>query len=436
VTGHANGTCWTSKPGNSSPPASIERYISVIVSTSIVKNGGSIDGNIAAVVVVRVDASPAYGNDPGKPGYGTIVAVITDGARLFSTSTPAPSYAGYFFRHLATPRTQIASLTHPDLATLLSLTTPTAHVTSVLRPTPLTVAAGTKRYSFYTPDMHLLAETALTSSGAPTTAYEYIWFNGHPVAQIDAGAATHWTFTDHLGTPILLTNTDASTYWRAEYEPFGAVYALRSPDIHQPLRLPGQEAEQINLGANGVTEREYNIFRWYRGGWGRYSQADPMGLNADTNLFRYANDNPGGSIDPLGLYAEILCRSVNLADQPRWVQAAVSQLANPVHCRLHITCCDGSFDTTVGLEVRNRKYSVTTEARPAGQWSRHNVWGYGNGPDCTFERCALRAAENYNPYPYDAFGIRAPNSNTFVRRVIDQCGGKGAFPSTAFGSNY
>jgi hypothetical protein len=39
VTGHANGTCWTSKPGNSSPPASIERYISVIVSTSIATAG-------------------------------------------------------------------------------------------------------------------------------------------------------------------------------------------------------------------------------------------------------------------------------------------------------------------------------------------------------------------------------------------------------------
>jgi RHS repeat-associated protein len=300
VTGHPDGKCWSSKPGSSSPPASLERYISVIVATSIVKNGSSIDGNIAAVVVVRVDASPVYGNDPGKPAYATIVAVITDGARLFSTSTPAPPYTGYFFRHLATPRAQIASLTPIDLASLFSATT-TAHLTSVLRPTPLTVAAGTKRYSFYTPEMHLLAETALTSSGAPATAYEYIWFNGHPIAQVDSGTATHWTFTDHLGTPILLTNNDASTYWRAEYEPFGAVYALRSPDVHQPLRLPGQEAEQLNLGGNGVTEREYNIHRWYRSGWGRYTQEDPIGLNGGPNLYAYASGDPIGILDPLGL---------------------------------------------------------------------------------------------------------------------------------------
>jgi RHS repeat-associated protein len=299
VTGHADGKCWSSKPGSSSPPASLERYISVIVSTSIVKNGSSIDGNIAAVVVVRVDASPVYGNDPGKAAYGTIVAVITDGARLFSTSTPAAPYSGYFFRHLATPQTQIASLTPLDLASLFSATT-TTHLTSVLRPTPLTVAAGTKRYSFYTPEMHLLAETALTSSGAPATAYDYLWFNGHPVAQIDSGSATHWTFTDHLGTPILLTNNDASTYWRAEYEPFGAVYALRSPDVHQPLRLPGQEAEQLNLGGNGVTEREYNIFRWYRSGWGRYTQVDPIDMPGQE--YAYGSENPARYSDRLGLF--------------------------------------------------------------------------------------------------------------------------------------
>jgi hypothetical protein len=46
VTGHANGTCWTSK------------------------HGSSIEGNIAAVVVVRVDGSPAYANDPANPAMG------------------------------------------------------------------------------------------------------------------------------------------------------------------------------------------------------------------------------------------------------------------------------------------------------------------------------------------------------------------------------
>jgi hypothetical protein len=47
--------------------------------------------------------------------------------------------------------------------------------------------------------------------------------------------------------------------------------------------------------------REYNIFRWYRFGWGRYTQSDPIGLDGGWNLFAYANDNPVRAIDPLGL---------------------------------------------------------------------------------------------------------------------------------------
>jgi len=69
------------------------------------------------------------------------------------------------------------------------------------------------------------------------------------------------------------------------------------------LRLPGQEAEELNLSidGNGVTERFYNIFRWYRPGWGRYTQSDPIGLNGGTNLYAYAFQNPVVGFDPTGL---------------------------------------------------------------------------------------------------------------------------------------
>jgi RHS repeat-associated protein len=302
----ATGACWSSKPGQSFPPASIERYISVIVSTSIGQGSGNVVGNIAATVVVRVDPVPAYSNDPGKSGYGVIVGVIDDGAHLFPASLARPvasaDAAPFFFRHVTKPRPpQVVSLVQPDLANL-AVTNEWMSIarTSVLAPAPFTVAAGSRRYSFYSPELSLIAETALATNGTPAIAYEYIWFNGHPVAQVDAGGATHWTFTDHLGTPLVLTNSDGSTYWRAEYEPFGAVYALRSADVHQPLRLPGQEAEQLNLGANGVTEREYNVHRWYRGGWGRYSQVDPL-MPSGNNEYAYADDGPINGMDPDGL---------------------------------------------------------------------------------------------------------------------------------------
>jgi RHS repeat-associated protein len=48
-------------------------------------------------------------------------------------------------------------------------------------------------------------------------------------------------------------------------------------------------------------EESYNVFRWYRGGWGRYSQSDPIGLEGGLNLYRYSYADPIGLIDPLGL---------------------------------------------------------------------------------------------------------------------------------------
>ena len=48
------------------------------------------------------------------------------------------------------------------------------------------------------------------------------------------------------------------------------------------------------------TEENYNVFRWYRAGWGRYTQADPIGLHGELNLFGYAQANPQAATDPLG----------------------------------------------------------------------------------------------------------------------------------------
>lgn len=71
--------CWQASPGNSgTPPSSLPSFIEVIVSTAITKQGSAIFGNTACGVVLKVDANPVYGPDPGHPGFGVITAVNGD----------------------------------------------------------------------------------------------------------------------------------------------------------------------------------------------------------------------------------------------------------------------------------------------------------------------------------------------------------------------
>jgi RHS repeat-associated protein len=193
-----------------------------------------------------------------------------------------------------------------------------------IAPTNSTTA---RRYSFYTPELQLMSETALTTATTPTIANDYVWFNGEPLAQISSTGEVAYYFNDHLGAPILQTNTTGAIIWRAEREPYGSIFVTRAgAERHQPLSLPGQEYD-----ANQA-ERAYNVFRWYRSSWGRYTQADPLSKRPSISpiqylreemrpypiryvhpavsppameqaLYAYADSNPILLIDPYGLYS-------------------------------------------------------------------------------------------------------------------------------------
>jgi len=117
--------CWVSKGGQSwPPPISVPAYIEVIVSTVIAKAGTDIYGNIAAAAVVKVDPQPPYGPDPGKPGYGVIVAVIED-----TDVFPAPAVIK---ASQTQPRTVLPNEQITIAATISNASTATAATGAVL----------------------------------------------------------------------------------------------------------------------------------------------------------------------------------------------------------------------------------------------------------------------------------------------------------------
>ena len=99
--------------------------------------------------------------------------------------------------------------------------------------------------------------------------------------------------TDHLGTPILITNTTGNKVWEGEFLPFGEAYSI-SGTVTNNLRFPGQYYDaETGLAQNG--KRDYDSTG------GRYIEKDPIGLKGDINPYVYAKANPLRLTDPRGL---------------------------------------------------------------------------------------------------------------------------------------
>ena len=154
------------------------------------------------------------------------------------------------------------------------------------------------------------------------TAYVF-YFAGRPVAQLTTGASGPgsglvYLTADHLGTPVLATDASGATIWSGGFTPFGAPYQLVPPTLF--LRLPGQWTDRAweGLGGGGIY---YNVHRWYESGMGRYLAPDPLGVQANPNLYDYAVANPLVGVDPLGLLCQL---------SPKWRECLTKIFGVPV----------------------------------------------------------------------------------------------------------
>ena len=98
--------------------------------------------------------------------------------------------------------------------------------------------------------------------------------------------------TDHLGTPLRLTDTQGKTIWQAEPHDWAAVRDEHG-ETDQPIRFQGQWRDD----ESGLY---YNRYRYYDPQMGRYVTQDPIGLTGGVNVYSYPT-NPTIITDPLEL---------------------------------------------------------------------------------------------------------------------------------------
>jgi RHS repeat-associated protein len=130
---------------------------------------------------------------------------------------------------------------------------------------------------------------------------EYVYLDHHPIAMFENGEA-YWIHTDHLGTPIAVTDARGRIIWKAVHRVFGEAIVDSDPDkdgelFTLNLRLPGQYAD-------AESGTHYNYFRDYDPKTGRYLTPDPIGLAGGLNAFSYVGSQPTSSWDLLGLYQQ------------------------------------------------------------------------------------------------------------------------------------
>lgn len=136
----------------------------------------------------------------------------------------------------------------------------------------------------------LIAETAATGE----TLVEYIYLNGQRIAFV--ADELYYVHTNHIDSPLALTNQQGVTVWQARYTPFGSAdITLNSLPEALTARFPGQYADT-------ETGLYYNYFRDYDPELGRYIQSDRLGLFDGPNTYGYAHQNPIMKTDPTGQF--------------------------------------------------------------------------------------------------------------------------------------
>ena len=186
---------------------------------------------------------------------------------------------------------------------------------------PVTATAEKSGMSYVYDDSEAMGGTLIADTltgGASTTwgqSAKYIYLptasGPMPVAAI-YGTKHYAIQSDHLNTPRRLIQADGQVAWQWAYSAFGeekptiAKNRFANTDLNQSFGTTSVAAVTFNLRYPGQyfdqeTGLHYNYHRSYSASLGRYTQADPIGLDGGWNSYGYAKQNSLSFTDPTGL---------------------------------------------------------------------------------------------------------------------------------------
>jgi RHS repeat-associated protein len=177
--------------------------------------------------------------------------------------------------------------------------------------------------------------------GYNSSGDEVIYLDDMPVAITD-GNVLSYLETDHLGTPRIAANvTTNAQQWKWDF--FGDAFGGNEPviaasgGIDVRLRYPGQYAD--GYGVN------YNYFRDYEAGTGRYLESDPIGLRGGISTYLYVRGRPLSLLDRTGLVCQGTWQQVGSVNPDLSFLGSFGTLITNSICRCVWLCkpCAGEY---------------------------------------------------------------------------------------------
>jgi len=252
--------------------------------------------------------------------------------------------------------------------------------------------------------------------------------------RISNGTASFVAY-DHLASARRVTDSNGSPVTTLDYDPFGRVSIAGQPMANQDRAF----GAMVSTGPDDTLGQA--VYRNYSADLGRWISQDPVGLGGGDNLYRYLENNPIAGADPLGLMAKIRCEIVR---GQGYFKDVFLKFANARHCYLEVECLGRYHDT---LEIWGPGPEDPDHGRPHRlaydpKRSRDNdtVWRpVQGGCACSTNPCDFedQLIDSYNNEKtrlpkYNGLG---PNSNTFIRHVIEGACGDPKFPGGAYGAS-